>query len=75
MIRLGSGGLGSVASGAAGGGLKSTQTEKGLVIAHKFLNESRSADALNWLRLGLMAHHQLPEDYCPPADVGSETRR
>jgi hypothetical protein len=50
-------------------GLKSTQTDKGLEAARKFLKDSRSADALNWLRLGLMAHDQLPVNYCPPADV------
>ncbi|HEY1497104.1 MAG TPA: prenyltransferase/squalene oxidase repeat-containing protein [Candidatus Solibacter sp.] len=50
-------------------GLKSTQTDKGLDAARRFLKETRSADALSWLRLGLMAHNQLPVDYCPPADV------
>ena len=36
-------------------------------LAEQFLGECRSADALNWLRLGLLAHGQLPAGYCPPA--------
>jgi hypothetical protein len=33
----------------------------------------RSADALNWLRLGLLAHGQLPAGYCPPTQVAYRT--
>jgi len=54
-------------------GVRAPQTEKGLIVARKFLVESRSADALNWLRLGLMAHNQLPVGYCLPADVACRT--
>ena len=54
-------------------GVRSPQTEKGLAAAGKFLGESRSADALNWLRLGLMAHNRIPAGYCLPADVACRT--
>ena len=54
-------------------GVRSVQTEKGLDVARKFLAESRSADALNWLRLGLMAHESMPVGYCLPADVACRT--
>ncbi len=50
-------------------GVRSPKIDKGLDVARKFLDESRSVDALNWLRLGLMAHDQLPASYCLPADV------
>jgi hypothetical protein len=52
---------------AALGGTKSPEVTRGLIAARQFLAQCRSADALNWLRLGLMAHGQLPEDYCAPA--------
>ena len=41
-------------------GVRSRETESALNVADRFLRECRSADALNWLRIGLMAH-------CPPA--------
>lgn len=40
-----------------------------VAVAARFLEECRSADALNWLRLGLMAHGRMPEGYCPPARI------
>jgi hypothetical protein len=54
-------------------GVHSEATEKGLAVAHRFLGESKSADALNWLRLGLLAHGNLPASYCLPADVACRT--
>ena len=42
-------------------------------MADRFLSECRSADALNWLRIGLMAHGRLPDDYCPPAQLACRT--
>ncbi len=47
-------------------GTKSPEVDRALAVARQFLAECRSADALNWLRLGLMAHGQLPPDYCAP---------
>ncbi len=52
---------------AALGGVKSAEVDRGLAVAQRFLAECRSADALNWLRLGLAAHHRMPEGYCAPA--------
>jgi hypothetical protein len=44
-----------------------------VAVATQFLAECRSADALNWLRLGLLAHGRLPEGYCPPARIERRT--
>jgi len=49
-----------------------TELEK-MEIAKRFLLDCRSADALNWLRLGLMVHNQLPSGYCTPPDVAFRT--
>jgi len=51
---------------AALAGWKSPEVERAITVARQFLADCRSADALNWLRLGLMAHGQLPPDYCAP---------
>jgi len=50
-------------------GVSSPQVDRSLTVAKGFLSQCRSADALNWLRLGLMAHGQLPPDYSPPSGV------
>lgn len=47
-------------------GFHSPKVDVALAVAHRFLAQCRSADALNWLRLGLQAHGQLPGGYCPP---------
>jgi hypothetical protein len=52
---------------AALAGVKSPMVDRALAVAHRFLAGCRSADALNWLRLGLMAHGQMPPDYRPAA--------
>jgi hypothetical protein len=52
---------------AALGGVKSPKVDRALAVALQFLAECRSADALNWLRLGLMAHGRMPPDYRPAA--------
>ena len=54
-------------------GVSSPKVDRGLDVAHNFLRVCRSADALNWLRLGLLAHGQLPPDYGPPAEVECRT--
>ena len=52
---------------AALAGVRSPEVDRALTAARQFLFECRSADAHNWLRLGLMAHGQMPADYCAPA--------
>ncbi len=52
---------------AALGGVQSPKVDRALAVARQFLADCRSADALNWLRLGLMAHGQLPPGYRPAA--------
>lgn len=52
---------------AALGGVKAAEVERGLAVARQFLAECRSADALNWLTLGLRAHGQpAPGNHPPP---------
>jgi Prenyltransferase and squalene oxidase repeat len=48
-------------------GVHSPATDRAIATAQRFLTECRSADALNWLRLGLLAHGRLPADFTPPA--------
>jgi hypothetical protein len=54
-------------------GVRSRETESALNVADRFLRDCRSADALNWLRIGLMAHSRLPDNYCPPAQLACRT--
>jgi len=54
-------------------GMQCDKVEQSLRMAADFLKECRSADALNWLRLGLLAHNRLPADYIPPADLVRRT--
>jgi hypothetical protein len=54
-------------------GVRSPEVDKALTVARRFLAECRSADALNWLRLGLLAHEELPEGYCVPPGVTNRT--
>jgi len=54
-------------------GVQSPRVEQGLEVAKRFLAECHSADALNWLRLGLRAHGQLPAGYCTPEGVEYRT--
>jgi len=42
-------------------------------VAQRFLTDCRSADACNWLRVGLLAHGQLAAGYCPPARIAYRT--
>jgi hypothetical protein len=54
-------------------GVRGPATETAIAVAEKFLSECRSADAMNWLRIGLMAHGRLPVGYCPPANLTCRT--
>jgi hypothetical protein len=54
-------------------GVTSPKVQSAVSVAKEFLSTCRSADALNWLRLGLMAHDQLPAGYCPPEQVAYRT--
>ena len=54
-------------------GVQSPEVDKALAVAKRFLGECRSAEALSWLRLGLIAHNQLPAEYCVPAGVTGRT--
>lgn len=51
----------------------SPKTSQAISVATRFLEECRSADALNWLRLGLLAHGRLPAAYCPPPRIERRT--
>jgi hypothetical protein len=54
-------------------GVRTGEMEQALTVAEGFLGECRSADALNWLRIGLMAHGRLPDAYCPQSQVSCRT--
>lgn len=41
-------------------GVRAPQIDLSVPLAEQFLKDSRSADATNWLSLGLMAHQALP---------------
>jgi hypothetical protein len=57
----------------AAGRTRSPGMERALAMGRKFLNETRSADAQNWLRLGLAAQGELPQGYAPPAGIAYRT--
>jgi len=44
-------------------GVRGKAIDQSLDVAAHFLTECRSADALNWLRVGLLAHGRLPQGY------------
>ena len=50
---------------AALGGVRSPKIERAIATALKLLDGCRSADALNWLSLGLAAHGRMPAGYSP----------
>lgn len=54
-------------------GVASPQVDRSLRVALGFLDACRSADALNWLRLGLTAHGRLPKGFCPSVPVAYRT--
>jgi hypothetical protein len=51
---------------AAMRGIPPEKIGRTIQVARGFLQRCRSADALNWLRLGLLAHGALEPGYCPP---------
>jgi squalene cyclase len=53
-------------------GVSAPQMERAIAAARSFL-ATRSADGQNWLRLGLNAHGQLPENYHPPEGIAYRT--
>ncbi len=53
-------------------GVRAPQMQRAFTTARGFLT-ARSADAQNWLRLGLRAHGLLPEGYQVPPDVAYRT--
>jgi hypothetical protein len=54
-------------------GVQSPKIGKAVAVAHAFLANCRSADAFNWLRLGLLAHGELPAEYCTPRELTCRT--
>jgi hypothetical protein len=58
---------------AALGGVDAPEVRRSVDVARRFLAECRSADALNWLRLGLLAHGGMPAGWCRPAGVECRT--
>jgi hypothetical protein len=54
-------------------GVQSPAVERALAVAGRFLAGCHSAEALNWLQLGLLVHARLPAGYCPPARVSLRT--
>ena len=54
-------------------GVRTRQLPLALAVAGRFLTECRSADACNWLRLGLLAHGKLPAGYCRPTGMPYRT--
>jgi hypothetical protein len=49
--------------------VRSPKMESALSMGRKFLTETRSADAQNWLRLGLAVQGELPQSYVAPAGI------
>jgi hypothetical protein len=54
-------------------GVQSPKVGKALAVAREFLAACRSADAFNWLRLGLLAHGELQAGYCRPPELPCRT--
>jgi hypothetical protein len=54
-------------------GVDAPAVRRGVGLAKRFLADARSADALNWLTLGLMAQAEMPADFTLPDGVECRT--
>jgi hypothetical protein len=54
-------------------GVRSPKIDLAVKTARRFLADCRSADACNWLRLGLLAHGQLDAGYIRPTEMTCRT--
>jgi hypothetical protein len=54
-------------------GVRAPEVDRAVSVARQFLTECRSADAQNWLRLGLSAQGKLPAGYCRPPGLAFRT--
>lgn len=54
-------------------GVQAQPVSTGLALAQRFLSECRSADAWNWLRLGLLMQGQLPAGAAPAVPLTYRT--
>ncbi len=54
-------------------GVRAPEVDRSVAVARQFLTECHSADAQNWLRLGLLAHAVLPAGYCRPQGLSFRT--
>jgi hypothetical protein len=54
-------------------GEPAARMERSIGLARAFLDQCRSADALNWLRVGLTAQGAMPQGYRPPEEVVCRT--
>ena len=50
-------------------GVRARQIDVSLPLAQRYLRQCRSADAWNWLRLGLYAQGRLPADTAPASEL------
>jgi len=54
-------------------GAHTPRIEQSVTLARRFLAESRSADAINWLRLGLLAQGEVSRGFSAPHDLEYRT--
>ena len=54
-------------------GVQASELSRAIPLARQFLAACRSADAMNWLRLGLMAHGQLDPGFRPLVSIAYRT--
>ena len=58
---------------AAMRGVRTRPVALSIAVAQRFLGECRSADACNWLRIGLLAQGELAPGYCRPSGIAVRT--